>query len=268
MSPQFDNLTYLAKNKDMTGKLRLRIHGSAPGSLAQKFKKFNLLEGCVYGITSWELKEDKDAFKLTESSHKFEFGVNTNMYKLDISIVDDTDIVQLLCWDKQDDGPNLPIEIELLTYKAIMFKISKKNDQIGPYNGPFTVARITADPIFLNRFGPLANPSQESKAEEVYSPIRAVKAEEVYSPIRVVKAEVYNPIRVVKAEEVYSPITAVNAEVYNPIMVVKAEVYSPISVVKGCKEETKKIEQTELFGDGSSCSEEPMGKKKIKLEEI
>ncbi|GER52285.1 replication protein A 70 kDa DNA-binding subunit [Striga asiatica] len=123
-------------------------------------------------------------------------------YKLDISVVDDTGIVQLLCWDKiareligkpcedlQDDGVYLPIEIDMLTYKAIMFKVSKKKDQIGPYNGSFMVSRITADPILHNRFGPLAIPSQESKAEDVYSPIRDVKAEEVYSSITAVKAE-------------------------------------------------------------------------------
>ncbi|GER45672.1 52 kDa repressor of the inhibitor of the proteinkinase [Striga asiatica] len=67
----------------MTAKLRLWIHGSAPGFLAQKFNEFNLLEGRVYEITSWDLKENKiNAFKLTESSHKFEFGEKTNMYEI------------------------------------------------------------------------------------------------------------------------------------------------------------------------------------------
>ncbi|GER40421.1 maspardin [Striga asiatica] len=59
-----------------------RIHGSAPGFLAQKFKAFNHLEGRVYGITNWDLEEDKNAFKLTESSHKFLFDQETNMYEI------------------------------------------------------------------------------------------------------------------------------------------------------------------------------------------
>ncbi|GER31356.1 ribosomal RNA small subunit methyltransferase H, partial [Striga asiatica] len=60
------------------------IHGSAPGFLAKKFNNFNLLEGRVYGINGWQLK-DTNAFKITDSSHKFEFGEHTNIYE----IVDD-----------------------------------------------------------------------------------------------------------------------------------------------------------------------------------
>ncbi|GER37174.1 SWAP (Suppressor-of-White-APricot)/surpdomain-containing protein / D111/G-patch domain-containing protein [Striga asiatica] len=64
--------------------------------------------------------------------------------------------------------------------------------------------------------------------------------------------EVYNPIRFVKAEEVNIPIRAV-----------KAEMNSPDWAVKGCKEDVKKREKT-----GPGCSEEMMGKKKIKIEQI
>ncbi|GER39842.1 inositol hexakisphosphate anddiphosphoinositol-pentakisphosphate kinase 1, partial [Striga asiatica] len=47
-----------------------------------------------------------------------------------------------------------------LTESTLIFKVSNKKDQFGSYNGPFTVARITVDPILVNRFGVLANPSQ------------------------------------------------------------------------------------------------------------
>ncbi|GER25476.1 replication protein A 70 kDa DNA-binding subunit [Striga asiatica] len=433
-----------------------RIHGSAPGFLAQKFRDFNLLEGQVYGINGWELTEDTNAFKITESSHKLEFGENTKMYevvdveyprimynfknykelsdpqtvdsnkifdligrvamvhsirttnsngvekkfidvvledvegchitctfweryvqvivdalnntpvttlrvlivqccrakafqdgsikvvnafdatkllmgevpeiedfkerynshtrpsessiphvrpfmynirddlesgiapiktiaeflefneetnfwiyasiidvspnwffkscptcvrKLDISAVDDSGIVHLLCWDKDDDGSELPNEIKMLLSKDVMLKISKNKDQIGPYKGQYTVSRITADPILLNRFGPLGISSQATKAEELCSPMRTVKAEVIDSPIRAVNAE-----------EVDSPIMVEKGVLYSPIRAVKAAVNSPNRAVKDFIEDPKKRQQT----DG----EDPMGKKKIKLEKI
>ncbi|GER33199.1 protein farnesyltransferase alpha subunit [Striga asiatica] len=61
------------------------IHGWAPGCLSQKFKEFKLLEGKVYEITNFELVEDKRAFKITKSRHKFIFYKETNMRE----IVDD-----------------------------------------------------------------------------------------------------------------------------------------------------------------------------------
>ncbi|GER42067.1 replication protein A 70 kDa DNA-binding subunit [Striga asiatica] len=432
-----------------------RIHGSAPGFLAKKFRDFNLLEGQVYGINGWELTEDTNAFKITESSHKFEFGENTKMYKivdvnyprfmfnfknykelsdpqtvdsnkifdligriamvhsirttnsngvekkfidvvleeveachitctlwekyvqvivdalnntpvttlrvlivqycrakafqdgsikvvnafdatkllmgevpeiedfkerynshtrpsessiqhvrpfmynvredlesgiapiktfaeflalneerifgfmpqsltypqigssslarlvykLDISAVDDSGIVQLLCWDKDDDGVELLNDISMLLSKAVMLKVSKNKDQIEPYKGPFTVSRITADPILLNRFGPLGISSQATKAEEVCSPMRVVKAEAIDSPIRAVNAE-----------EGDNPIMVEKAVLYSPIRAGEAAVYSPNRAVKDCIEDPKKRQQSDW--------EEPMGKKKIKLEKI
>ncbi|CAA0829390.1 Nucleic acid-binding proteins superfamily [Striga hermonthica] len=95
-------------------------------------------------------------------------------------IVDDTGIMQVLCWDKianeligksceevlqdmlkHDDGSDLPIELSALKDKALLFKVGKKKDQLKPYNGAFIVSRITADPILVNRFGGLENAQQE-----------------------------------------------------------------------------------------------------------
>ncbi|CAA0833529.1 Unknown protein [Striga hermonthica] len=229
-------------------------------------------------------------------------------YKLHISIVDDTGVVPLLCWDKvsremigksceevvndmlkEDDGALLPSGIEQLNDKAFMFKVSKKKDQFGSYNGPFTVARITADPILLDRFGPLPITSQESNGEllspiraveaKVNSPKRAVQAElkdnspisaahsEMYSPMRDEDDEGYSPIRAVTTEQ-YSPNRAVKAEVHSPNWVAKGEMDCPLIAGNGCKEKTKKREQTEVFVEGSCCSEEPKGHKKIKIEKL
>ncbi|GER50117.1 UDP-3-O-acyl N-acetylglycosamine deacetylasefamily protein [Striga asiatica] len=173
-------------------------------------------------------------------------------------------MARLLCWDKvarelvgkpcdaDNDGSYLPLDLELLTHKLVLFKVSKKKDQFGEYNGPYTVSRLTADHILVNRFGSLANMSQDSNAEDMYSPIRVVKAEEVYIPIMAVNSvEVNSPIRAVKDEE------------NSPIRAVKAEVNSPIEAVKGCKEDVKKREQT-----GSGYNEVMMGKKKIKIEQL
>ncbi|CAA0827612.1 leucine-rich repeat/extensin 2 [Striga hermonthica] len=190
---------------------------------------------------------------------------------------------------QQDDGAILPNEIELLNDKAIMCKVSKKKDQFGSYKGPFTVSRITLDPILLDEFGPLAMTSQT----EVNNPKRAVEVEvkvqpnspiwavddelKVFSPTRAVIAEGYNPIRAADADG-YSPIRAVNPKLDSPIKEVKAEVYSPnkadkaemywpLMAANGCNEKIKKREKTDHFEVGSSCSEEPMGKK-IKMEEF
>ncbi|GER33784.1 replication protein A 70 kDa DNA-binding subunit [Striga asiatica] len=113
MASIFKNFTFLAKNKNKTARLRLvrtypryyqsnttkisghdfifhdvkgqRIHGWVPGCLSQKYKEFKLLEGNVYEITNFEFVEDKSAFKITKSSHKFIFYKQTNMRE----IVDD-----------------------------------------------------------------------------------------------------------------------------------------------------------------------------------
>ncbi|CAA0816089.1 Nucleic acid-binding proteins superfamily [Striga hermonthica] len=108
-------------------------------------------------------------------------------------IVDDTGIMQVLCWDKvaneligktceevvqnvikHEDGSDLPTELSTLKDKALLFKVGRKKDQLRPYNGAFTVSRITADPILVHRFGVLANAPQEGDCEqgELNSPLK------------------------------------------------------------------------------------------------
>ncbi|CAA0811938.1 Unknown protein [Striga hermonthica] len=106
-------------------------------------------------------------------------------YKLHMLIIDDTGIMQVLCWDKvaneligktceevvqnmlkHEDGSDLPPELSALMDKALLFKVGKKKDQLRPYNGAFIVSRITADPILVKRFGVIENAPQECDYEQ------------------------------------------------------------------------------------------------------
>ncbi|GER29589.1 DNA ligase [Striga asiatica] len=53
--------------------------------------------------------------------------------------------------EEENDGSDLPLDLELLKNKMLLFKVSKKKDQFGSYIGPSTISRITADHILVSR---------------------------------------------------------------------------------------------------------------------
>ncbi|CAA0815730.1 Unknown protein [Striga hermonthica] len=137
---------------------------------------FNSCPNCVRKV---EPKEER--FWCNHCQDTIPFAIIR--YKLHISVGDNTGMVRLLCWDKiarelvgkpcdavvseliearENDGSVLPIDLEILIHKVLLFKVSKKKGQFGSYNGPFTVSRLTADHILVNRFGSLANIFQDS----------------------------------------------------------------------------------------------------------
>ncbi|CAA0816087.1 Unknown protein [Striga hermonthica] len=139
---------------------------------------FNACPTCVR-------KVEPHGTKLWCNHCKEEVPFANAQYKLHMFIVDDTRIMQVLCWDKvaneligktceevvqnmikYEDGSDLPIELSTLMDKALLFKVGKKKDQFRPYNGAFTVSRITADPILVHRFGVLETVPQVCDFEQ------------------------------------------------------------------------------------------------------